>query len=159
MRPRHATFFGLAAAALVLAAATGCATLARQAFANPVVEVKDARVTAIGFNGGSVDVFLEIYNPNEYRVDASKITYVFWVDTVRVATGTIDRLLTLEQKGRSRLTVPVNFGFNEVTYAMREYTRRGALDYRVTGEFTLATPFGNLTRPYSGTGRLEGMPD
>jgi LEA14-like dessication related protein len=145
----------LAAAALPL---NGCQTLARQAFANPVVEVTDVRVRSIGLMGGTLDVVLDIYNPNEYRLDAEKISYNFFVDTTRVVSGELDRLLTLEQKGRLSLTVPVTFGFNEMAIAMNEYLTKGALDYRVTGQFTIVTTFGRITRPYSGTGRVEGMP-
>jgi LEA14-like dessication related protein len=145
-------------AALALFALNGCASLASQAFANPVVEVKDVRVTSIGFAGGSLELILDVYNPNEYRLDASKITYTFWVDTTQIATGVIERLLTVEGKGRGSITVPVTVGFSEASYALRTYARFGSLDYRVTGQFTLAMPFGNLTRPYSGTGKISGLP-
>ena len=145
----------LAAAALPL---SGCRSLARQAFANPVVEVTDVRVRNMGLMGGTLDVVLDIYNPNEFRLDAERITYNFFVDTTRVVSGVLDERMTLEQKGRMSLTLPVSFGFNEMAVAMREYVSKGALDYRVTGQFTLVTTFGRITRPYSGTGRVEGMP-
>jgi LEA14-like dessication related protein len=153
---RRATVF--VAIAVSLAAVSGCATLARQAFANPIVEVRDVRVRSIGLAGGTLDVILDVQNPNEYRIDASKITYSFFVDTTQVVTGVIERLVTLEEKGRTEITVPVTFGYTEMGIAMRQYLAKGALDYTVRGEFTLRTPFGNLTRPYSGRGRVEGMP-
>ena len=143
---------------LVLVAVQGCASLARQAFANPVVEVKDVRVRSVGLLGGSLDVVLSVSNPNEFRVDATRITYNFFVDTTEVVTGVIDRLITLEERGRAEIVVPVTFGYAAMSMAMREYLEKGALNYRVTGQFTIVTPFGNVTRPYSGQGRVEGMP-
>jgi LEA14-like dessication related protein len=156
MRLRTAPF--ALVALLAVAGATSCKTLARQAFANPVVEVKDVRVTSVGLQGGAVDVVLEVYNPNEFRLDAQRVSYVFWVDTTRVASGEIEKLMTLEQRGRGQIVLPVTFGFTALNAAMREYSRLGRLDYRVTGEFTMATPFGGITRPFSGTGRIEGLP-
>lgn len=144
--------------ALLALPLSGCATLARQAFAAPVVEVKDVRVRNIGLTGGTLDVTLTLQNPNEYRLDARAITYEFYVDTTKVVTGEVDRLVTLEGKGMSEIVLPVTFGYNELSVAMREYMNKGALDYRVVGQFTLVTPFGSLTRPYSGRGRVEGMP-
>lgn len=144
--------------AFALLTLAGCASLAKQAFAPPVVEVKDVKVANIGLNGGTLNVTLGIQNPNEYRIDATKITYRFYVDTTEVVSGELDKLVTLENRGTSELIVPVNFGFRELGIAMREYTSKGALQYRVAGEFTLATPFGNITRPYTGTGRVQGMP-
>ena len=147
----------LALAALLLSASS-CASIARQAFANPVVEVKDVRVRSIGLVGGTLDVVLAVYNPNEYRLDATRITYNFFVDTTQVVTGAIDELVTLDERGRSEIVVPVTFGYQAMTIAMREYLAKGALDYRVSGEFTIVTTFGNITRPYSGRGRVAGMP-
>lgn len=144
--------------ALLLLGATGCASLARQAFTAPTVEVRDVKVRSIGLTGGTLDVTLDLQNPNEYRLDARRITYRFFVDTTQVVSGEVERLVTLEEKGVASITVPVTFGFNELAFAMREYTAKGALNYRVMGEFTLVTPFGSITRPYSGRGRVEGMP-
>ncbi|MDH5234426.1 MAG: LEA type 2 family protein [Gemmatimonadota bacterium] len=141
--------------ALALTGLVGCRSLARQAFADPVVEVKDVRVRSIGLQGGSLDVILDVYNPNEYRLDATRITYQVWVDTNQVATGAIDKLVTLTQKGRSDIVVPVDFDVAAVRAALMRFTLAGTLDYRVKGQFTVVTPFGNITRPYSGVGRID----
>ncbi len=137
---------------------SGCKTLMQQAFASPVVTVTDVRVRSIGLAGGTIDVVLDIQNPNEYRIDAEKISYNFFVDTTKIVSGEIAQRLTLEEKGKTSLTIPVNFDTRALQYAMRAYLQRGALDYRVDGLFTLITPVGRLTRPYSGTGRVAGMP-
>jgi len=141
----------------LLAAATGCRTLARQVLANPVVEVKDVKVKGVGLEGGSLDVILDVYNPNEFRMDATHLTYQVWVDSSQVATGEIDKLVSLSEKGRSEVIVPVEFTFASVRAAMLKFASRGSVDYRVTGQFTYVTPFGNITRPYSGQGRLDSF--
>ncbi len=146
-----------AAAALCTLGAGACASLARQAFANPVVEVKNVVVKGIGTQGGSLDVVLDVYNPNEYRMDATKLSYTVWVDTNQVALGEIEKLVTLTNKGHSEVVVPVEFTFAAVRAAMLKMSQKGSVDYRVTGQFTYVTPFGNITRPYSGTGRLDGL--
>lgn len=140
-----------------LAGVTGCKSLARQAFANPVVEVKEVKVTGMGISGGSLDLVLDVYNPNEYRLDASRITYAVWVDTSQVANGAIDRIVTLAQRGRSDIVVPVDFTYAAVLTALARMAERGSVDYRVMGQFTVVTPFGNVTRPYSGSGRLDAF--
>lgn len=149
----------IVALTLVLAAGiTGCQTMARQVMANPIVSVKDVVVKGIGIEGGALDVILDVENPNEFRMDATRITYVVWVDSSRIADGAIDKMVTLAQKRRTEVTVPVNFTYEAVRAAMAQYMLRGTLDYRITGEFSVVTPFGNITRPYSGTGRVDGMP-
>lgn len=144
-------------ALVAVAGIAGCKTLARQAFANPIVEVKDVRVKGIGIEGGSLDLILDVYNPNDYRIDARRLSYQVWVDSSQVATGDIEKLLTLSNKGHSEVVVPVNFTIASVQKALVKFAMQGSLDYRVTGSFTMATPFGDITRPYSGAGRLDSF--
>lgn len=139
-------------------AVTGCASIARAAFQSPVVTVRDVKVRSLGLQGATLDVHLDIQNPNEYRLDAEKVSYTFFVDSTRVVSGEVTQRLTLEERGTIPLTVPVSFDYAALQTAMRYYLARGALDYRVEGMFTLVTPVGRLTRPYSGRGRVEGMP-
>jgi len=144
-------------ALVTVAGIAGCKTLARQAFSNPIVEVKDVKVKGVGFQGGSLDVILDVYNPNDYRIDARSISYHVFVDSAEIATGEIEKLLTLSNMGHSEVIVPVDFTFAAVQRAMQKFAQRGFVDYRVTGAFTMATPFGNITRPYSGNGRLDSF--
>ncbi len=146
----------LLAAALVTS--TSCAALLKQAFQSPVVDVTDVKVRAIGLQGATLDVQLAIQNPNEYRIDAEKVSYNFFVDTTKVVSGEVTQRLTLEEKGTINLTLPVTFDYAALQTAMRYYVNKGALDYRVEGMFTLVTPVGRMTRPYTGRGRVEGMP-
>ena len=140
-----------------VATVAGCKTLARQAFANPVVEVKDVRVKGVGLQGGSLDVILDVYNPNDYRIDARSISYTVFVESAQIAIGEIEKLMTLSNLGHSEVVVPVEFTFAAVQKAVQKFAMRGSLDYRVTGAFTMVTPIGSITRPYSGAGRLDSF--
>jgi LEA14-like dessication related protein len=144
-------------AALLVVGATGCSHFARQAFQNPVVELKDVMVRGIGLQGGSLDVILDVYNPNDYRIDASRVTYTLTADTLQVATGEVSKLVTLDNRKTSRVVLPVNFTFNELGQAATLLMNRGSIDYTVKGDFTLATPFGSITRPYAGKGQYSTL--
>src|SRR5690348_4173880 len=67
----------LAVAALL--ATTGfagaCSFLGRQAFKQPTVHLQKVAVAGIGLTGGSLNVELSVYNPNNYRLDATQLTY------------------------------------------------------------------------------------
>jgi LEA14-like dessication related protein len=145
----------LAGLALVVTAA--CASLGRGTFATPVVELKDVRVKGIGLQGGSLDVILDVYNPNNYRLDATKVTYTLFVDTNRVATGEITKLVTLTEHMKSEVVLPVSFTMQELLGAAKMLTGTGSVDYRVAGDVTVATPFGKFTRPYVGKGRYDSL--
>lgn len=143
--------------ALLALGVTGCARMARQAFLNPVVELRDVVVKGVGLQGGSLDVVLDVYNPNGYRIDASRVTYTVFADSLQVAMGELNKLVTLADKKSSTVTLPVTFTMRELNKAANVLLQRGSIDYTVQGEFTLATPFGSLTRPYRTTGRYDTL--
>ena len=76
-------------------AVAGCASIARRAFQNPVVTVADTKVTGVSARGGSLEVTLRVENPNDFRLDVGALRYVVWVDSTQVATGQLDRIVTL----------------------------------------------------------------
>ena len=143
------------AVALMLAFATGCATLGRQAFRTPTVELRDIRVRGIGLDGGSLDLVLDVFNPNDYRMDATMLTYTLIADTSSIATGKVTHRVTLFNKQHNDVTLPVSFSMKELMGAAQVLLRKGSVDYSVRGEVTVDTPFGSMTRPYVGKARLD----
>lgn len=151
---RRAVVLALAASVLF---AVACAGFLRREFAAPVVELKDVRLKGIGTEGGSLDLVLDVYNPNHYRLDAARVTYRLLVDTTQVAMGEINKLVTLETRTTSEVILPVTFTIRELLGAAAAITRTGSLDYTVKGELTVASPFGRFTRPYEGKGRFDAL--
>jgi hypothetical protein len=143
--------------ALLTTSTLGCASLARHAFATPIVTLKDVQVKTIGLTGGAVDLVLEVNNPNEYRLDANRVTYTLVVDSTTIATGQITQLVTLPPKQTSEVRLPVSIGVKELMGAARVMNKSGAVTYHVIGEVTVATPFGTITRPYDSVGQFEAM--
>jgi LEA14-like dessication related protein len=150
--------FGLRSSVLgLLLILTACATLARSAFATPTVELKDVRMKAIGFQGGSMDIILDVTNQNDYRLDATHLTYNLFVDTMKVAFGEIHKTTTLEPHKKTQVVVPVSFSMQELMRATQLMSQSGGVDYRVTGEVTAATPSGSYTRAYAGKGHFDDI--
>ena len=144
----------LAVAALLITS-SACASMGRSSFANPIVELKDVKVRGIGMKGGTLDVVLDVYNPNGYRLDTSGFTYTLWIDTSNVATGQINRLVTLETRKKTEVTLPLTFTIKELQNAARAMTDMGSVNYRLVGDLTVSTPAGSFTRPYEGRGTFN----
>ncbi|MEK0430828.1 MAG: hypothetical protein RL139_632 [Gemmatimonadota bacterium] len=134
---------------------TACASLARRAFVNPVVTVEDTKVTGLSPRGGALEVTLQVENPNDFRLDVGAVRYVVWVDSTQVATGAIDRVVTLEPTATTRVVVPVQFALDAVAMVAVRFMTTGSLRYRVTGQFDYVTPFGRLTRPFASDGQVR----
>ena len=144
--------------ALVLSAATiasgvGCASAARQMLKEPVVTLRDVRLVGIGVTGGTLDVFLSIYNPNEFRLDGSRLTYQVFADSVAVGGGTLEQQFTVQNGDSTSIRLPLTFTYAGLGAAARQIQNQGSVNYRVRGEIEVATPIGRFTRPYDQSGR------
>ena len=159
----HGGDYGMRKLALVgLAAVTalgayGCASVARNAFAEPVVTLRDVKLQGIGMTGGSFDVVLSVYNPNGYRLDATQLNYNLFVDTLRFANGTLNQQFTVQEKDSTIVRVPVNFSYSGVGEAGRQLLNTGSVNYRVAGDVTVATPVGSFKVPYDRSGRFSTL--
>ena len=138
-----------------VASLTGCMSLARQAFRTPTVELKNIEVRGIGLDGGSLNLKLDVYNPNDYRMDATRMTYTLLADTLQVATGAVDHRVTLAGKNHNDVTLPVSFSMKELMGAAQILLKTGSVDYQIKGDVTVDTPFGSMTRPYAGKMRID----
>jgi LEA14-like dessication related protein len=145
---------GVATAAVV----TACASMGAAGFREPVVNLKDVTLNAVGLTGGSVDVVLSVYNPNGYRLDATKLTYRLLVgDSMTVGAGELSEKVTVQDKDSTIVRVPVSFTYAGIGAAGRDLMNKGSVDYKVVGDITVATPVGDFTRPYTGRGRFSPM--
>jgi LEA14-like dessication related protein len=116
------------------------------------------RVNGLGLNGGNLDVKLSVYNPNGYRMDATRLSYNVLVgDSVRFAQGTLDNRFTVNGNDSSIVTIPVNFTYTGIGAAGRQLLNTGGVNYRVNGDVTVGTVVGNFSVPYSSSGRFNAL--
>lgn len=134
---------------------TACATVGRLSFREPIVRYRDAVVTGIGLAGGSIEVVLGIYNPNDFRLDGTSITYQVRVDTVPFGAGTFSDAFFVRQGDSTEVRLPLAFTYAGVGQAGRRILQTGTVQYTVSGDITVTTPIGTFTRPYTGRGTLR----
>lgn len=152
-RARAAATFVLALAAL----AGGCASLGRAVFQEPVVTFRAVQVRGLGLTGGEMDVVLNVYNPNRFRLDGTRLTYRLFVDSVSVGEGQLADQFAVQSGDSTEVRLPVRFTYNGIGAAGRQLLQTGAVNYRVAGDLTVGTPLGDFTRPYDRTGRFNSL--
>ena len=144
------------AATAVLGA--GCATLGRAVFEEPVVSFRNLQVNGVGLQGGSLDVVLAVYNPNRFKLEATRMTYRLLVgDSLRLGDGALESRFVVQEGDTAVVRLPVSFTYSGLGAAASQLLRSGTVNYRVVGDFTVATPLGNFTRPYDRTGRFSAF--
>ncbi len=142
----------------LLLAMSACRTVGRAVFREPVVTLQDVRVVGLGVTGGELEVRLGVFNPNDYRLDARRLSYrVFISDTVAVANGVMDTPFTVLASDSGTVRIPVLFGYSGLGVAARQLLQTGIVTYRVAGDVAVASVFGNLSVPFSTSGRYSTM--
>lgn len=144
-------------AVLMLATGVGCKSVGRKVFKEPVVNFKDVRVNGLGLNGGSLDVVLSVYNPNGYRLDATKLTYNLMVDSVHFGQGQLDSRFVVNSGDSSEVRLPVTFTYAGLGAAGRELLNTGSVNYHVLGDITVGTPLGDFTRHFDQVSRFNAL--
>jgi len=134
-----------------------CASLGRASFKEPIVTLRDARITGLGISGGSVDILLDVYNPNSFRLDGTRLTYNVLIDSVTLGTGSYDARFTVEKGDTTQLKFPLTFTYAGVGAAGRQLIQTGSVNYIVRGDVSVSTPIGQFTRPYEGRGRFSTL--
>jgi LEA14-like dessication related protein len=147
----------LGAMLVAVAAISGCATLGMGTFREPVVTFKDLKVRGLGLSGGSLDAYVNIYNPNGFKLDATRLTYNVLVGQNQLGTGALDSRFTVQSKDSTTVRIPIDFTYSGIGAAATQMMQQGSVPYTITGDVTVATPLGNFTRPYTGTGRFSAF--
>jgi LEA14-like dessication related protein len=145
------------AAVVVAVLVTACATLGRVAFKNPVVTLQNVHVNGLGFNGGSLDILLNVYNPNHFDLDATRVTYQLFVDTIPLGTGATDSSFTVNDGDTTQVRLPLSFTWSGAGQAARSLMNTGTVNYRVAGDITVGSTLGTVTLPYDRTGRFSAL--
>ena len=148
---------GGSVAAVLLLATVACSSLGRSVFKEPVVTLRDVRLNGVGLTGGSMDVVLNVYNPNGYNLSATQMTYRLMVDSVQFADGLVQQRFDVAENDSNTVRIPVSFTYAGIGEAGRQLLNTGSINYRVAGGLTVATPLGNFTVPYDRTGRFSAL--
>jgi LEA14-like dessication related protein len=153
---RVRSFIGALGAVAALGAA-GCASLGLGGFKEPVVTFRNLTVNGLGLSGGNLDVQLSVYNPNHFKLEGTRLTYQLMVQSTKVGEGALDSRFTVQDRDSTIVHLPVAFTYAGLGAAGRQLLEQGAVNYRVLGDVTVATPLGNFTRPYDRRGTFSSF--
>ncbi len=142
---------GLATALVLVLSGTRCSTV----FKKPELRFRGLRVNSIGLDGASVDVVVEVYNPNSFRLGVDHFSYDLAVENVHFGAGETDAPVSVEGHGTASVRLPLHLNWSRLGDVGRGALTTGSVNYGVSGEMTVATGFGRRRVPYSKAGRFS----
>ena len=153
----------LVGATLSIAAAAACGGSRAPAgpppppFYRPAVALREVRVAGLGITGGSLDVVLNVWNPNDYGLQSPRVAYRIMTGDVKLGSGVHDSDIFIDGRDSALVAFPVRFTYLSIGRAGREMLEMGTIDYRVLGDIDVDTPYGRFRFPYDRTGRFASL--
>lgn len=133
----------------------GCATLGRALqFQEPDIKLQEIRVTSLGLTGGTLDLALDVFNPNDYRLKTTRLELGIDLEDVHFGDALVETPLDLPSQQHSPVTVPVQFEWAGVGAGARALLSRQAVRFGLTGVATLSTPVGDRRVQVHGSGEV-----
>ncbi|HEU5304071.1 MAG TPA: LEA type 2 family protein [Gemmatimonadales bacterium] len=138
--------------ALVLLGAA-CSGLGHN-FREPDIQLDHVVVRGVGLSGGNLDLVVEVENPNDFRLDGTRLKVGFDVEGSHLGDITYDDDFAVAENGTTTLTLPLTFGWSGVGSAVRAALSYGDLPYKMKGQAELKVPWGRVVVPFSREGRV-----
>jgi LEA14-like dessication related protein len=147
--------YGRACWLAVVAALSACATVSRALrFEEPQVHLQEIHVTGLGLTGGTLDLALDVFNPNDYRLRSTRLSVGIDLEDVHFGEALLERAVELPAGQHTLVTLPVTFEWAGVGAGARALLTRQGIRYGLTGTVGLDTPLGARDVKLRGTGEV-----
>jgi LEA14-like dessication related protein len=120
---------------------------------DPDVHLDRVVVRGVGLTGGTMDLIVGVYNPNEFDLAGTKLQVGFDVEQSHVGDVTYDSKFQMQKGDTTTLTLPVQFTWNGLASAARTALNSGELPYTLKGQLSIETPVGEQSIPFTREGR------
>lgn len=131
------------AAATIVGMLAGCAVAGRARLERPTVSLAQIRVTGIGITGGTLDLVLDVYNPNTYELRTTRMDVRVALEDTHFGEVVLSRVITLPRESDNEVIVPLRFTWEGVGAGARALISRGSVRYQLDGRMLVGTPVGD----------------
>jgi LEA14-like dessication related protein len=139
---------------ILLGGVSGCATLGMAKFQEPTIELTSVVVRSLGLTGGSLDLMLNVTNPNSFDLKGTRLDLGLDVENTHFGDVQLTDAFNLPKGQLTTVVVPMSFQWAGVGAAARSAMSYGTVKYVIKGTASLQTPFGLERVPFSRDGSV-----
>lgn len=132
----------VALASLMGGGLAACALFGGFRFERPTIDLTAVEVTGIGLTGGSLNLVLDVYNPNRYELRAGRLSVALALEETHFGDALVERPVVLPPREHTAVDVPLRFTWEGVGAGARALLTRGSVRYAMDGQFLAETPAG-----------------
>jgi LEA14-like dessication related protein len=120
----------------------------------PIVTFRSATLGAAGFEGVTVDVALDVENPNPFALPVVRVAHALTVDGVPAFSGQSPATAAVASRGTYPVIVPVYLPYGRIPDIGAKVAAGQPLAYRATGSVGFQTPAGIMDLPIAWEGTM-----
>ncbi len=128
---------------LLCVLSVACSVLGSVSFERPTADLESIELTGLGVSGGSMNLVLDVYNPNSYQLRAMRIDAGIELEGTHFGDVRLERDIDLPPSEHTTVKIPVAFTWAGVGAGARGLLRRGAVDYTLDSRILVGTPIGD----------------
>jgi len=129
-----------------------CSVLSKVSFERPTTKLESIELIGLGISGGSMNLVLDVYNPNGYELRAMRIDAGIDLEGTHFGDVRLERDISLPPTEHTTVKIPVTFTWAGVGAGARGMLSRGAVDYTLDSRIHVSTPIGDQTVEFRNTG-------
>ena len=133
-------------------ASLGCSGVPKT-FRDPEIQLSQVILRGAGITGGTMDLVVNIRNPNDFDLRGTRLQVGFDVEQSHVGDITYRDEFRVRRNEVTTLTLPVRFTWAGVGAAVRSAVGYGDIPYTMRGQATLNTPWGDRVVAFTREGR------
>ena len=123
-------------------------------FERPTVALATVQVTGLGFQGGALNLVLDVTNPNHYDLTTTRMAIGVDLEDTHFGDVELDRAVVLGARATTPVEIPLTFTWAGVGAGARGLLGHGAVRYGLTGRLWLDTPIGSREVQLAGGGQV-----
>jgi LEA14-like dessication related protein len=125
----------------------------------PEVTLNAVRVAGIGVRGATLVAELDINNQNDFTIETDSIRYELLANTsgdsyAPMLSRTFAQRVVIEEDRTTRVEIPIEFNYTELSGAARAIRDRGTFNYQLRGNVYVREPL-RRTIPFTHTGSVS----
>lgn len=137
-----------------LAVLAACATFGVPQFKDPDIQLNSIVVRGIGLTGGTLDLMLNVTNPNSFDLKGTRLDLGLDVEGTHFGDVQLNDAFNLPKGELTTVVVPMTFNWAGVGAAARSAMNYGTVKYTVKGTAGVQTPWGVEQVPFKRDGSV-----
>ncbi|MEE9132426.1 MAG: LEA type 2 family protein [Gemmatimonadota bacterium] len=144
---------GLAVALLATLSAS-CAVFKQLHFEQPTVKLDAVEITGLDLSGVSFILWLDVYNPNDYEIRATRVEAELDLEQTRFGTALLEESVEIAPTSHTLVKIPAQFTWEGVGAGVRALIGRGSVNYELDTKLRVKTSLGGRTLSFKSRGKV-----